>query len=196
MSDYVYDAELIDLCTLCGKWNKEDHLCYPNDGLYSEEEWPKILEVRKTVAVRNAAKFIKRKKAKMTEEFALELNQLLKKIRTFKTEIRGILRVPHHDFSSTPKREKERHDGLKKFKSRLDESRRKVSEMVSNNFDKQGMASIDEILVKINNEYSEIESMDVIHLPMIKSKECICTDFPTMQCPQHPGRNSQHPGRN
>jgi len=197
MVDFLDDSELIPLCELCGKWERDNHRysCYPNDGTYNENEWVKILEKRREVAYRQAEKVIKKRKAELIEELILELNKLLFEVKEFKTEIRGVLRVPAKDYDSTPERERKKDDGLKGYVKMLHDFGYKVLDMESKNYDQTKISEAGKILDEIDRECSEIESMHVIHIPPAIPLECTCDDWDTIQCPQHPGRNPKHPGR-
>lgn len=213
MDDEFEDWELLDLCPQCGLWPKENHLCKPNDGEYTSEEFEILKQTaRRKIAVRKASDFIREKRAKIEEEKKIQRQleaekernhqmvllkkiekksrNLLYEIEEFRDKIRKALRIPQGEPEPNPDQEVERDAGLIKFEDEL-ENLRAEAEVFSNgwNMDNE-IGRVRKVLIEIREVLVVIKNLQPWHAPKKeKPRMCTCDDYPSIQCPLHPGRN-------
>ena len=117
------DVNFIDICAYCGKWKKDFHRCFPNNGHYSEEEWPKILEKRREMALVEAKSTIEKRKSEfrrnLIEQFVDDVDELRRDVISLRSEVIGILNIPYDEAASTRERVRQKKTGLEKVNSRL-----------------------------------------------------------------------------
>jgi len=136
----------------------------------------------------------------LLEKLEKKSRNLLFEIEKFLDQIRMVLRIPQGEHDSIPEREAKRDEGLIKFKRDLGRIRHETKEFcdewnMNNEIGK--VRDIHDEIEKVRYIHDDIEMYcDIIenlepwHPPyQRKGGKCICIDYPSMQCPLHPGRN-------
>jgi len=213
MADEIEDWELIDLCEQCGLWDQENHPCEPNNGDYTASEFEELkATARKRRAVKAAEDVIKEKKAqiKADKKIQRELEEerrkkhqmeiidqleqnsrnLLYETEEFCNKIRMVLRIPQGELEINPNQKAKRDEGLIVLKTKLSNIRQENKEFCNEWDISNGIGKVKEIHSEIETVFDIIENLKPWHPPKQRKQErCICIDYPSMQCPLHPGRN-------